>query len=75
MSKPDLKANPVIEDGLALSDITVNQKAEIITVLQAIAHGHSDSAAHDANILLKKMSGELSGFGESFLTPARQIRH
>lgn len=36
MSKPDLKANPVIEDDLKLSDITVNQKAEIITVLQAM---------------------------------------
>lgn len=39
---------------------------EVVTVLQSIAGGVTSNPAHDARVLLGKLSGTISGLGQSF---------
>lgn len=52
--------------------LTERQEFELTTVLQSIANGFSDDPAHDAEALLKRITGEVPWTGNSFQLPTRQ---
>lgn len=52
--------------------ITEDMEFELIAALQSIVNGFSDNPAHDAEALLKRITGEVPWTGDSFQLPTRQ---